>query len=354
MAPIDLKTQLQNDPSLYTAIQHFQRAAGASTQPDLQIDALRNDPKAAPYAAKIMQLFGPDNLEKFKQKRIDTDAANKTGAEAQARVAAENSPSAIAGAANKAAAEANAKANATATSAKNEDGSWNANSIPVSLVDGNMDPSQLSKRSADYNAKLQQANEYSQQKYGRPFDIAKAQSDYKFATNPQTQNTLKYLNSLTGSDNRSGNLAALVSQSNKITRTTFPALNDTAAWARLQTGDPAMASYYAAVTEVSDQVAKILQGSGGGTSDAKLKQASELFDKGFTKDQITGVASTLRTLLANRKSELVGDNRYLQKQYGAQAQSAQPRVVPAGAIAGRDASGNIIGYKTVDGKVVRF
>lgn len=32
----------------------------------------------------------------------------------------------------------------------------------------------------------------------------------------------------------------------------------------------------------------------------------------------------------------------------------QSRVVPAGAIPGRDASGNIVGYKTADGKVVRF
>lgn len=36
------------------------------------------------------------------------------------------------------------------------------------------------------------------------------------------------------------------------------------------------------------------------------------------------------------------------------ATTPQPHVVPVGAIPGRDASGNIIGYKTADGKVVRF
>jgi hypothetical protein len=190
-----------------------------------------------------------------------------------------------------------------------------------------MDPSQLSKRSGDYDTKLQLANEYSMQKYGKSFDVAKAQSDYKFATNPSTQNTLRYLNSLTGPDNQSGNLGALVSLSNRLTRTTFPALNDAAAWARLQTGDSQMAAYYTAVTEISDQVAKILQGggTGNGTSDAKLKQAAELFNKGFTKDQIVSVSNTLRTLLANRKTELVGDNRYLSKQFGSRpAQAPQP------------------------------
>jgi hypothetical protein len=42
-------------------------------------------------------------------------------------------------------------------------------------------------------------------------------------------------------------------------------------------------------------------------------------------------------------------------QLGQRPATQQPsRVVPAGAIAGRDANGNIIGYKTADGKVVRF
>lgn len=188
----------------------------------------------------------------------------------------------------------------------------------VDLVEGDMDPSQLSKRSKDYNEKLDEARSYSLAKYGRPFDLARAQSDYKFANNPATQNTLRYLNSLTGSDNKSGNLGELFRLSDTINRTEFPALNNAEAWARLQTGDPQMASYYSAVTEVADQVAKIVQGggSGSGTSDAKLKQASELFSRGFTKDQIKGVSQTLRTLLANRKTELVGSNRYLLKQFG--------------------------------------
>ena len=69
---------------------------------------------------------------------------------------------------------------------------------------------------------------------------------------------------------------------------------------------------------------------------------------------------TRRQDITARKTALVGNNRYLQKPYGQAAQSGQtspqtgPRVVPAGAIAGRDANGNIVGYKTADGKVVKF
>ena len=185
------------------------------------------------------------------------------------------------------------------------------------LVEGNEDPSQLTKRSKNYDATLAAADDYSMKHYGVHFSPAQAGIDYKFAMNPSTQNTLKYLNSLTGADNRSGNLGELVNLSNKIKRTQFPALNDTAAWARLQAGDPQMAAYFAAVTEISDQVAKIMQGggSGSGTSDAKIKQAMELFDKGFNKDQISAISGELRNLLANRKKEMIGTNRYLVKQF---------------------------------------
>jgi hypothetical protein len=189
------------------------------------------------------------------------------------------------------------------------------------LVEGQLDPSQLSPRSKDYGQILNLANAYSQQTYGQPFNVADAAIQFKYAQNPTTQNTLKYLDSLTGPDNKSGNLGELINLSNGIGRTRFPALNDVAAWTRLQSGSPQMAQYYTAVTEVSDQVAKILQGggSGAGTSDAKLKQAAELFRTGFSADQISAVASTLRDLLGNRKGAMIQGNRYLQKQFGSGA-----------------------------------
>ncbi|MGH9523164.1 MAG: hypothetical protein ACRD3E_11600 [Terriglobales bacterium] len=200
------------------------------------------------------------------------------------------------------------------------DGSWDLSSLPVNVVEGNIDPSQLSKRTKTYDATLQAANEYSMQKYGKPFDVAQASLDYKFATNPATQNTLRYLNSLTGPNNKSGNLGALTAMSDSpgLARTSFPALNKAKMWSQLESGDPNVAAYHAAVTEVADQVSKILQGggTGSGTSDAKLKQAQELFNSGFNPAQIKSTADTLRTLLSNRKAEMIGDNRYLLRQFG--------------------------------------
>lgn len=265
------------------------------------------------------------------QAELKQKAAQTAHAEAQTQTENEMRPVNIAEKkAQTTAAYASAEHQRAETKALNEaTSSTQINANAQGLVDGTIDPSNLSKRAKSYDATLAAANQYSMQKYGRPFDVAKAASDYKYATSVATTNTFNYLNSLTGRDNQSGNLGQLVQLSNQIKRTNFPALNDAAAWARLQAGDPQMAAYHAALVEVSDQLAKVMQGGGGSaTSDAKLRQAAEIFNAGFSKDQIKAVATdTIRPLLANRKNEMIGDNRYLQQWHG--HQQAAPNTPPA-------------------------
>lgn len=191
--------------------------------------------------------------------------------------------------------------------------------LAVQLVTGGIAPSELSKRttgSSSYNDVLTAANIYSKAVTGKPFSIAQADRDYKFAQRPQTQDTLNYLGSLVGSDDGNGNtsggnLDELVTLSNGISRTRFPAINDIAGWTRYSTGDPKIAAFQATATEIADQVAKILQGGGSGTSDAKLQQAANLFNTGFTKDQMIATVNALKPLLANRAKNMIKDNPYL-------------------------------------------
>lgn len=194
-------------------------------------------------------------------------------------------------------------------------------SLANSLITGGLAPAELSKRATGagaYNDVLTAANKMSMATTGKPFNIAKADRDYKYANQTRTQDTLNYFKSLVGTDDGTGklsggNLDELQSASNKIDRTDFPALNNAEAWAKLSTGNVDMANFQAVTTEVADQVAKILQGgsTGSGTSDAKLQQASNLFKTGFSKDQITGIISTLKPLLINRAKSVIGDNPYL-------------------------------------------
>ncbi len=193
-------------------------------------------------------------------------------------------------------------------------------SLATQLVHGQLAPSDLSKRTtgdAPYNAVLTAADDYSMATTGKHFNVSQANRDYKFAQRPQTQDTLNYLGSLVGSDDGTGastggNLDELVALSNDIKRTSFPAVNDIAAWARYSTGDPKIAAFQATATEVADQVAKILQGGGSsGTSDAKLQQAANLFNTNFTKDQLIATVNALKPLLANRAKSMIKDNAYL-------------------------------------------
>lgn len=238
------------------------------------------------------------------------------------------------------------------------DGNDTAQSLAQDLVEGRLSPSELPKRTTGkgvtYDAVLKAATDYSMSAYGKKFNIAQADRDYKFAQRPQTQDTLKYLSSLVGNDEKDGgNLGELKRLSNSINRTSFPALNDAAAWARFNTGDPSIAAYYATATEVADQVAKILQGggTGSGTSDAKLAQANALFQKGFSKAQFNAVLNAITPLLKNRAKSIIGDNPYL-SDYADKFGFQQTR---AGATSGADEykgaqSAKVGDTVTIDGK----
>lgn len=232
---------------------------------------------------------------------------------------------------------------------------WDLTSQATKLVEGTEDPMQLTKRAKNYDQIIKDSDAYSRARYGTAYNLAQAQIDFKEAQNPSTRSTLRYLNSLTGSGpdnttgNPNGNLAELSKLSKSIGRTDFPALNDKAAWLRLQTGDPKIAAYKTAATEIADQVGKILQGggAGGGTSDAKLKQAQEMFATGFSTDQLDAVVAELRPLLSNRQKSMIQDNRYLEKQFGkylSPPDGAMSKMV-------NNTTGQIA-YKMKDGKIV--
>lgn len=223
--------------------------------------------------------------------------------------------------------EAQAKASVAATSSKNEDGTWNMGSIPVQLVEGGMDPSQLSKRSADYNAKLEAASAYSLAKYGKPFDIAKAQSDYTYSKSPQTQNTLKALDNIiqpNGAIDIAKKAAAGLPALNSAT------LNKVFNLANEEFGDHRITDFHTAMLGLADNYSKI-QG-GGVSTDSNRKQSLDLLKDAYSRGQLNGAMDIMRQDLASVKSSKIGDNRYLIRQYGApQTQSQQNTAPPAGA-----------------------
>lgn len=220
------------------------------------------------------------------------------------------------GKAQKAAADAAKDAAMTAKTAQDKaDLQASIDSQANDVRSKNLDPSQLNKRSKTNDAIRAKVDADELKATGHTFDWAKASSDYKDAQGKRP--TLDYLTSLTGTDGKSGNLALLSNVSKDVPRTDYPAVNDKAAWLKLETGNTGIAQYHTLAAEVADQVAKIMQGGGSGaTSDAKMKQALDMFNTGFSQDQLDGVISTLREALNNRKLGMISNNGYLTKWYG--------------------------------------
>jgi len=193
----------------------------------------------------------------------------------------------------------------------------------MNMVEGNEDPTQMTKRSKSYNQDLKMANAYSFARYGKPFDLAQAQSDYKYATAGGTQNTLKLLQSLTGDNkNNSGTFKQLEDRFNDLGNTQIPKVNNIFNWLSTNAGRPGIPAFDATLLGVADEYGKIL--GGGVATDSSRNEAKEIINKAFSDQQGKAALNAIRGTLANRQNAMVGDNRYLAKQYGKMDQPGQP------------------------------
>ena len=170
------------------------------------------------------------------------------------------------------------------------------------VADGRMAPAEIKGGRADAGRVLARAKQINPD-----LNVAQNDIDYSFMKNTGTQNTLSYLNSLTGVNGQSGNLDEIVRLSKGVGNGSFKPLNSLRNEVQSHLiSDPKRAAFASAVVEVGDQIAKVLQGggTGSGTSDAKLKQGLEMLNRNFSPAEFAAVASELKTLLSNRKMGL--------------------------------------------------
>jgi hypothetical protein len=306
----DLKTLVKQNPTLISNItgpwaNHF------GDSPSAAFKAMKDN---VPGKGALLNLYGGTQLLDKYDLLKDTE---KKGAEetTAANVAVKKERDLIPIKVATAGGEAKARAAAMATSSKNEDGSWNPASIPVSLVEANMDPSQLSKRGTDYNQKLQDANAYSLQKYGRPFDIAQATTDYKQANNPQVQSMLKMVGAMSAPN---GELAIAVNAAKALPQLNSGMLNKVFNITETQFGSDSVTNFHTAMIGFSDLYAKVM-GGGAGT-DALRQSAMDVLKDGYSHGQIAGSIKVLQQQIEARKAQMIGENPYLRKQFGGQAQ----------------------------------
>lgn len=155
---------------------------------------------------------------------------------------------------------------------------------------------------------------------GKDVDLISRQAYARYVNSNAFQMPIKLLDSV------GPNMDTVLNLSAKIDRTNFKLLNRGILLGLTHTGDPQTASFAAASLEVMDQVAKILQGSGG-TSDKKIEQAGQIFSADFSADQLVGVVGTMKELLDSRKAALIHNTRMTEN--GMAGTKSKPIVDPA-------------------------
>jgi hypothetical protein len=305
----DLKSMVRKNPALGAAIV----GPWANTFGDSPSAAFKAMKDSTPGKGALLSLYGgKEVLDRYDLlKDLDKKGSEKQ-LEANIEVGKERALIPIHAANAKA--EAQAKADVASASSHLENGDWNPASLPVGLVEGTVDPSQLSKRGATYTAQLEDANRYSLSKYGKPFDIAKAQADYSYAKNPQTQNTLRMINGMT----EPGGAIQIAQEAGKsLPQFNSSTINKIFNAGATEFGNAEATNFHTAMLGLADEYSKVM--GGGVSSDTGRQQALDLLKAAYSKGQLAGAISIMQRDLAARKSAIVGDNRYLQRQFGSSA-----------------------------------
>jgi hypothetical protein len=176
---------------------------------------------------------------------------------------------------------------------------------------------------------------------GGTWSATKAESQYDYAKNPKTQNTLNLLTTMQnpgGSIDIAQNMFKQIP--GKIDEGTF---NKLVTGAQTEFGGVSTVDFKAAMTSLADEYAQVLQG--GAATETTLSQAKDLIKQAYTASQGSGAFDTIRLDMAARQKGMVRDNPALMSMY------PSPAAAPAGASnevwVGGKLTGHVVGNKYV-------
>jgi hypothetical protein len=188
-------------------------------------------------------------------------------------------------------------------------------SAAQAIVEGRMSPSQATSMFGGMGKDGQafkRAVVSAVQKIDPQFNFAGAESGYQYGKNTGTQTTVRMI------DNIDKSLPILEKASDDFARSGVRVINKGILAAKDQFGDTSVSTFQTARLGLADEIAKILSGGGTGnsTSDAKLKQASDLLASDMTPQQLKATTAAVRELLANRRQSLTSGT-YMEHKGGA-------------------------------------
>lgn len=161
------------------------------------------------------------------------------------------------------------------------------------------------------------------------FNFEEASATYGLVKSPSFQQTVRYMDAVVESIPRLEQAAA------RLGNGRFRTLNDIANAAANQFNSTDLKAFKTDALLVGDEIAKILQGGGSGsaTSDAKLRQASEIISTSDNVPAIAAAVKEIQFLIGNRR-------RTLTKGTYMEGSSAVPSAA-GGVIYAKDPSGNV-------------
>ena len=146
---------------------------------------------------------------------------------------------------------------------------------------------------------------------GGTWSAVKAESQYEYAKNAKTQNTL---NLLTTMQAPGGSIDIAKKEFDnipgKIDEKTF---NKILTGGITEFGGKSVTNFQAAMTSLADEYAQVLQG--GAATETTLKQAKDLIQAAYTKNQGAGAFDVIQRDMAARQKGMVRDNPALTQMY---------------------------------------
>jgi hypothetical protein len=183
---------------------------------------------------------------------------------------------------------------------------------------------------------------------GGSTNLMKAEAQYRYAENPQTQNTLNMIQAM---NDKGGSIEIAQTQFNAI-----PGKIDNQAWNKIvqgtqtQFGGKDIVGFRTAMLGLADEYSKVM--GGGVSSDTGRKQALDLIGEAYSKGQGARAIDVIHQDIAARKKAIVGDNPTLQAMFPdaplPKTSTKTPAQAPSDEVL---KNGVVIGY-VVEGKYV--
>jgi hypothetical protein len=173
------------------------------------------------------------------------------------------------------------------------------------LAQGLIAPSQIPGRSSFRVKAIEAAS-----KIDPNFNAAKAETQYQYAHNVQTQNTLNMISAM---EEKGGSIDIAEKAAQNLPALDSKILNKVFNATETQFGSANITNFHTAMLGLADEYSKVM--GGGVSSDTGRQQALDILKDSYSKGQLAGAISIMKQDITARKRAMVRDNPTLKALY---------------------------------------